>query len=234
MAHVSRSPAQATPEPVRVETNMTKANTEVMDRMLPVIEHWLREFAGQARAFGRPGMHKGYSDDAHGVQWNAGVNPDGSVTVGANLEGMKYDDWPIARFLLRERRTPGLVAVLHRLAEAERVEVWLQRDAWQATSRPDIDESFIGNRPLAATSLDEKRWLPLVEEALKCLDASKGHRGRAEQTVTTKTGKRLMPVTPHLQVKYVVPDDRLSQAGLEHARTVLRPVHEYVTRQAAI
>ena len=155
---------------------MSDMSKDVMREMLPVIERWLQEVCGRARPFGRPGMHKGYSDDAPGVQWNAGVDTGGRVTVGVNLEGMKYDDWPIARFLRRERRTLGLVPVLHSLSEARLVEVWLQRDAWQATSRPQIAESFIGHRPIPCESIDDAVWAPLVDEALGCLDASNEHR----------------------------------------------------------
>ena len=39
----------------------------------------------------------GISDGNEGVQWNAGYYPrDGAVWLGVNLEGMKYDDWPVA------------------------------------------------------------------------------------------------------------------------------------------
>ena len=49
----------------------------------------------------------GISDGNEGVQWNAGYYPrDGAVWLGVNLEGMKYDDWPVAR-LNRARDLPS-------------------------------------------------------------------------------------------------------------------------------
>ena len=40
----------------------------------------------------------GVSDGNEGVQWNAGYYPrDGAVWLGVSLDGMEYDDWPVAR-----------------------------------------------------------------------------------------------------------------------------------------
>ena len=45
----------------------------------------------------------GISDGNEGVQWNAGYRPgDGFVRLGVNLEGMRYDDWPVARLIEQE------------------------------------------------------------------------------------------------------------------------------------
>ncbi|MYA44598.1 MAG: hypothetical protein F4Z31_22965 [Gemmatimonadetes bacterium] len=52
----------------------------------------------------------GLSDGNEGVQWNAGYRPgDGFVWLGLNLEGMQYDDWPVARLLEREIGRPLLL-----------------------------------------------------------------------------------------------------------------------------
>ena len=55
----------------------------------------------RGRPFGTPrGRYQGVSDNAEGVQWNAGVDREqGSSWLGVNLEGMAYDDWPIARLI---------------------------------------------------------------------------------------------------------------------------------------
>ena len=52
----------------------------------------------------------GISDGNEGVQWNAGYRPrEGAVRLGVNLEGMKYDDWPVARLIERELSRPLLL-----------------------------------------------------------------------------------------------------------------------------
>ncbi|MDE2795442.1 MAG: hypothetical protein OXL34_11540 [Gemmatimonadota bacterium] len=49
----------------------------------------------------------GVSDGIEGVQWNAGCRArDGTVWLGVNLEGIKYDDWPVARLIERELSRP--------------------------------------------------------------------------------------------------------------------------------
>ena len=56
-------------------------------------------FQCRGRDFGSPSRGVlGISDGNEGVQWNAGYYPrDGAVWLGVNLEGMKYDDWPVTR-----------------------------------------------------------------------------------------------------------------------------------------
>ena len=41
--------------------------------------------------------NKGVSDGQEGVQWNISVNMESGETIlGVNLEGKKYNNWPIA------------------------------------------------------------------------------------------------------------------------------------------
>ena len=63
------------------------------------------------RHFGSPSPGVlGISDGNEGVQWNAGDRPgDGFVWLGVNLEGMQYDDWPVARLIEREISRPLLL-----------------------------------------------------------------------------------------------------------------------------
>ncbi|MDE2763072.1 MAG: hypothetical protein OXQ94_04195 [Gemmatimonadota bacterium] len=61
-------------------------------------------FECPGRDFGHPSRGVlGVSDGSEGVQWNAGydIRRD-AASLGVNLEGMKYDDWPVARFIERE------------------------------------------------------------------------------------------------------------------------------------
>ena len=82
----------------------------------------------------------GISDDNKGVQWNTGYRPgDGFAWLGVNLEGMKYDDWPVARLIEREISRPLLLTRYRRqVARPDRVTVLGARDAWQYRARPRI------------------------------------------------------------------------------------------------
>lgn len=211
---------------------MTTRMTDVSD-CLPLLESWLRT---RARCTPRPfgtasGRYQGFSDDARGVQWNTGIDRQrGVVTVGVNLEGMKYDNWPIATFLLQERVRPDLPGVLRQSAGADRLEVWLERDCWQAAARLPISESFIGPEPpLAVSRLSDPYWADMIARALECLDASRAHRGRGRQEVTLlRSGKVEKDVSPHLQVKYVLPSASVSIVALETAALALEPVYAYI------
>ncbi|MYI21426.1 MAG: hypothetical protein F4043_01665 [Gammaproteobacteria bacterium] len=68
-------------------------------------------FQRPGRDFGSPSRGAlGISDGNEGVQWNAGYYPrDGAVWRGVNLEGMKYDGWPVARLIEREISRPLLL-----------------------------------------------------------------------------------------------------------------------------
>ena len=82
------------------------------------------------------------------AQWNAGVDRErGVVTVGVNLEGMEYRDWPIARFIEAEQVSPRLPAFARTYEDAASAELWFSRDAWQFASRLDILEQHFGPEP---------------------------------------------------------------------------------------
>ena len=65
-------------------------------------------FVCRGRDFGSPSRGVlGISDGNEGVQWNAGYYiRDGAVWLGVNLEGMKYDDWPLPYHPSEVRRQP--------------------------------------------------------------------------------------------------------------------------------
>ena len=81
----------------------------------------------EPRAYGREGSrHEGFSDDADGVQWNAGLDRGRNTwTLGVNLEGMKYGklNWPIARFIEVERQAPALPWLIKHLSHPSAVEL---------------------------------------------------------------------------------------------------------------
>ena len=87
----------------------------------------------EPRPYGRAGgHHEGFSDDARGVQWNAGLDRKRNKwTLGVNLEGMKYDkrNWPIARFIEAERTEPALPWLIEYLSHPGAVELWFEREA---------------------------------------------------------------------------------------------------------
>ncbi|NTV21635.1 MAG: hypothetical protein HGA57_09695 [Chlorobium limicola] len=189
----------------------------------------------QGRSFGsKTKSYDGISDGYEGVQWNVAVFKDrqGKARLGVNLEGMKYDGWPIARFIEYELGHRGLLA-LH--VEKEKIHVGFERDAWQVTDRPAIEEKSIGCSGMLLDDLTDIQWKKTLEEAYACLDESNNYRGRAKQLVTlSKSGiEKEMEVSPHLTI-YTwiwssVPSDlpeakMLMQKGFNR----LLPVYEYV------
>jgi len=189
-----------------------------------------------SRPFGSArGQHEGVSDDAKGVQWNAGVDRERHVvTLGVNLEGLQYDDWPIARLIERELDGFRLLDVVSRQPSLAESELWFSRDAWQISTRPAIVEQWLGGAaPVPLSELTRSRWKSILVEAYACLNASKGRRARARQEVTLiKKGKTAKDVSPHLQIKRVLQltatqgsAQMLEAMGV--ARDLLMPVREW-------
>jgi hypothetical protein len=190
------------------------------------------------KPFGSAGArHQGCSDGYEGVQWNAGVDrARGFVTVGVNLEGMKYSDWPIARFIEAERRKPLLPSFVRGYADAATTELWFSRDAWQGASRPAIREQHIGPEPpVFLKDVSDALWQSMLTEAYNCLEPM-GHRGRGFQPVTLASGRRVeKEVSPHLQIKRIVRRSTKLEGlddAFEAARIALQPIREIVQRQA--
>ena len=111
----------------------------------------------------------GVSDGNKGVQWNAGYYPrDGAVWLGVNLEGMKYDDWPVARLIERKISRPLLLTRYRRkVARSDKVTVLWARDAWQYSARRRIKEADLAPTPITLDRLDGQGWA----------DALRGARG---------------------------------------------------------
>ena len=149
----------------------------------------------------------GISDGNTGVQWNLAMDSKtGQIRLGVNLEGMKYTDWPIRKFIFSELCNSKILGVSKLLPNPDDIYIRFRRDAWQVTSRPAIIEQFLGGKELSFGKITLDRWEDTLVEALDCLDKTHNYRGRATQTVTLasmpKNGDQVreMEVSPHLNI----------------------------------
>lgn len=180
----------------------------------------------------------GVCDGAEGVQWNTWLHRnENAAYVGVNLEGLKYDGWPIARFIEREFRYPRLFDVVRQLSAPELVEMIFHRDAWRFASRPQIEERHIGLSGRALTQIDASGWKNTLQEAYDCLDPDRGHRHRGLQMVTTKSGRVELSVSPHLQFRQRISNAAEAQREwpplLRRAKNALQPLYDYVKEQCS-
>ena len=104
--------------------------------------------------------------------------------------------------------------------------------------RPPIREKLIGNSPLPLHALTSLEWAEMLGEAYDCLDPARGHRGRAQQKLTTTAGRRrIYNVSPHLLLRQAFwPREAARLAGwrasLDETMSNLRPLHRLVTQLA--
>ena len=176
----------------------------------------------------------GISDGQDGVQWNAWYSrSEQTAWLGVNLEGKKYDDWPVARLIERELSHPLLLTEYRaRVAKPERVTVSWWRDAWQVSSRVPIKESRLSPTPIALGRLDAGGWKRALQSARECLDPKRGYRGRRRTRVTLRRSGQMVErhVTPHLQFKMLLaetaPDEMLRAKGN------LEALHDWASCQA--
>jgi hypothetical protein len=162
----------------------------------------------------------GVCDGAAGVQWNTWLHRREDSADVVNLEGLKYDDWPIARFIEREFRHPRLFEVTRQLAAPESIQMMFHRDVWRYAARPAIEERHIGLSRQALAQVDPNGWKRTLQEAYECLDPDCGHRRRGRQIVTTKGGRVELSVSPHLLFRQRISDAAEGQA--------LQPLYDYV------
>jgi hypothetical protein len=190
------------------------------------------------RQFGTPGLpDEGFSDNAQGVQWNTGLHHEtGGCWLGVNLEGMKYDGWPVARLIEREVVRPRLLD-LRTIDGAEQISVTWFRDAWERF-RLRIEEEYIGSTPVALNVLTPERWNAVLREAYGCLNPEKSHRGRGTQRVTlVHSGSAEKWVSPHFHCRYplwhALPATEAQAEGLmDAARRVLEPLYQWACEQS--
>ena len=176
----------------------------------------------------------GASDGIEGVQWNAWCSPhDEPASLGVNLEGKKYDGWPVARLIERELSHPRLVTEYRpKVARPERVTVSWKRDAWQVSSRVPIRESDIAPTPIELDRLDTDGWARALGGARECLGPRRDYRGRHRTVVTLlRSGQSVeREVSPHLQFRTRF--DEGDPRTLQRAKDNLQALHEFATRQA--
>ena len=168
-------------------------------------------------------------------KWNAGYYPrDGAVWLGVNLEGMKYDDWPVARLIEREISRPLLLTRYRRkVARPDKVTVLWTRDAWQYSARRRIKEANLAPTPIALDRLDGQGWADALRGARECLDPRRQHRGRRKVPVTLLPSKRHprerqveMDVSPHLKIR--MPLAEITPRAMREGRGNLEAVYEFV------
>lgn len=196
--------SKAKPKAKKNDAMLTRRDAEEYTALL---QSFCEILGVKGRSFGQ--LNKpffGMSDGNEGVQWNISIHPqDKTIQVGVNLEGKTYKDWPISRLIQSELIAPKLPSLIGQLEKPDEIFLTFWRDAWQAASRPEIKEKYIGGRPFRFNELSEENWQRILNEALDCLDKEQGYQKRNTQNVTLvkKDGtshSRVMQVSPHLTI----------------------------------
>lgn len=199
-------------------------------------------FERRGPSFGRFGSPSigwmGVHDGCGGVQWNAWYSrPEQTSWLGVNLEGMKYDGWPVARLIERELFRPHLLTQYRsKVARPEEVKVSWRRDAWQGPGRVKIREAELPPTPIWLDELDAEGWTHALNRARRCLNPDLNYRGRRRIQVKLHSSckKVVREVTPHLQfmTRFNCFAANPSKA-LKEAKANLDPLHDFASRQAA-
>ena len=200
----------------------------------------LQDFASLLNVKGRPfgQLNKPYfgmSDGNDGVQWNIAISKDtGIIRLGVNLEGMKYKDWPIAKFILSEIDNPRLFEIASKVSAPGNKFIHFSRDAWQAAARLSIVEEYLGGREISFTEIDKQQWLKTLIEARGCLNENNNYHGRAKQSVTL-TNKpsngeqvRIVDVSPHLKVWSPLMINGNVKDNLKIKMAELQPIYDWI------
>jgi len=192
-------------------------------------------FECDGREFGSPSHGVlGVSDGIEGVQWNAWYcQRDETAWLGVNLEGKKYDNWPVARLVEREIAYPLLLPEYRvRVTRPHVVTVSWTRDAWQAGFRVPIKESRLPPTPLALDRLDRDDWTRALRCSRECLNPKRQYRGRRRTKVTLLRSAQVVErdVSPHLRFKTEL--ERFDGSTMLRAKNDLAMLHEFTTRQA--
>jgi len=190
-----------------------------------------RVFRSKGTPFGSPALHwGGLHDGTEGVQWNVGMDPRRPERwVSVNLEGLRYDGWPLARLITREMRRPTLAALAASNPRLGAVRMSMNREFWSGRNRVHLES--IADLPMA--DITEPEWRRVLSEARACLASSSGGRGRASYTPKNGGETSSLEVTPHLAFRFANPtvDDwvRFIRDGLD----LLDPLFEWTTERAA-
>lgn len=208
--------------------------SEFEERAEVVIGLFRDLFGCDGRRFGSPALGLiGISDGLEGVQWNAAYfRSEQTASLGVNLEGMKYDDWPVARLIERELSQPLLLTEYRAsVARPERVRVSWWRDAWQAAIRVQIKEPGLSPTPIKLHRLDGDGWTCALRSARECLDPKRGYRGRRRAKVTLRRSGEVVErqVTPHLHFEMRLAKTTLGE--MRRAKSNLKALHDWASRQ---
>lgn len=196
---------------------------------------WLDAFNEYFNVLGQPfGQTNkplfGISDGVVGVQWNLLINTElEQVELGVNLEGtQKTGGMLITDFLLSR---PSVNELKNISSHHANIFMAILRDAWQAASRPVIEEQYVGGSKHSLSELNESEWQLLLDEALSCLDEQNDFRKRKlDYWVTLKKSgvKQQMPVSPHLQITTAFAINADPYVAIKNAAELLLPVREWV------
>lgn len=192
------------------------------DRIAAAFERVFRQegtpFGSFALRWG--GMH----DGTEGVQWNVGMDPRlPERWVSVNLEGLRYDGWPLARLIANEMRRPTLPALVTTSPQLSTVRMSMDRELWTARNR--VHWESIADLPLA--DITEPEWRRVLAEARSCLASRTGGRGRG--TFAPKSGGAPVSaeITPHLAFRVTAVEvedwERFIRDGLDR----LDPLYEW-------
>jgi len=190
-----------------------------------------RVFRRHGTPFGSSALHwGGLHNGTEGVQWNVGMDPRlPQRWVGVNLEGLKYDGWPLARLITREMRRPTLPALANASPRLGAVRVSMDREFW--TGRNRVHRESIVNLSLA--DMTEPQWRRVLSEARACLASASGGRGHASYAPKAGGATISAEVTPHLafRITALAVDDwvQFIREGLD----LLDPLYEWTTERSS-
>ena len=209
--------------------------SEFEERAEVLIDLFREVFDCDGRRFGSlPLGLLGISDGREGVQWNAAYfRSEQMASLGVNLEGKRYDDWPVARLIERELSEPLLLSRYRaEVARPAMVTVNWRREAWQVSSRVPIEESVLSPAPIALHRLNSEGWKRALRGARECLDPKRGYRGRLRTKVTLRPSGQMVEreVTPHLHLGMFL--TRTSPDEMRRAKANLEALHDWASHQA--
>jgi hypothetical protein len=219
---------------VRGKHNFKRIDSEYAE----VLQSFTSVLNVKGRPFGQLNKPRfGMSDGNEGLQWNLSVSTDTEVIrLGVNLEGMKYKNWPISKFILSEMKNPKIREVRAELNNPDKINIHFTRHAWQGRARQPIVEKYLGGRELSFAEIDLDQWARILSEALGCLNKEKNYCGRAKQKVTLekkpRNGEqvRVMEVSPQLTIGSSLSLGGDIQKNIEHAISELQPVYNWVKK----
>ena len=189
-----------------------------------------RVFRRSGATFGSESLQwGGLYDGEEGVQWHIGLNPRGPERwIGVNLEGLKYDGWPLARLITRELAKPSLPAVVESYPRLGPVRLIMERDFWNPRVRSHVEL-------LADVALQELTlgmWKGVLSKARESLASRNG--GRAAVTYRAGDGaEKVAEVTPHLMFRHRVRDVSSWERFIREGMDLLDPLYEWTCDRAA-